>query len=95
MTTTTFLKRAWCKIEASDAGHQTHTEQLEEACWNGLLSEMLPELIARTASGKQLFLWHIWQGTSFLKVELSEMPPQLEQHVSIDATFFLQHVVYN
>lgn len=95
VTTTTFSKREWCKIEASDKGHQTHTEQLEEACWNGLLSEMLPEVMKQTASGKSLFLWHIRQGASFLKAELSELPPQLEESASIDAAFFLPTLVYN
>jgi hypothetical protein len=95
VTTTTFSKREWCKTEATDKDRQTHTEQLEEACWNGLLNDMLPEVMAQTASGKQLFLWHIRQGASFLKVELSEMPPQLEEHFSIDAAFFMPTLVYN
>jgi hypothetical protein len=95
VTTTTFSKREWCKIGTSESGHQTHTEQLEEACWNGLLVEMLPEMMEQTASGKQLFLWHIRKGASFLKVELSEMPPKLEEHFSIDPAFFLPTLVSN
>lgn len=95
ITNTTFSKRAWCKTEAADNRHQTHTEQLEEACWNGLLNEMLPEVLEQTASGKRLFLWHIRQGASFLKIELSDLPPQLEESFSIDAAFFLPTLVYN
>ena len=75
--------------------HLSYKEQLEEACWNGLLTEMLPEMMEQTASGKQLFLWHIRKGASFLKVELSEMPPRLEEHFSIDPAFFLPTLVYN
>jgi hypothetical protein len=95
VTTTTFARREWCKIETSEPSHQTHTEQLEEACWNGLLIEMLPEMMEQTASGKHLFLWHIRQGASLLKVELSEMPPKLEEHLSIDPAFFLPTLVYS
>lgn len=95
VTTTTFSKREWCKIGTFDKDGQPYTEQLEEACWNGLLCEMLPEVMKQTACGKQLFLWHIRKGNSFLKVELSEMPPQLEEHFSIDAAFFLPTLVYN
>lgn len=95
VTTSTFCKREWCKMEVSDISQQTYTEQLEEACWNGLLSEMLPEVMKQAASGRRLFLWHIRQGTTFLKVELSELPPQLEEHFSIDAAFFLPTLVYS
>ena len=95
VTTSTFSKREWCKTGVSDTDGQTHMEQLEEACWNGLLCEMLPELIRQTACGRQLLLWHIRKGTSFLKVELSEFPPQLEEHFSIDAAFFLPTLVYS
>lgn len=95
VTTSTFSKREWCKRETSANGHQTHTEQLEEACWNGLLNEMLPEVMEPATSGKQLFLWHIRQGASFLKIELSELPPRLEEPFSIDAAFFLPTLVYS
>ena len=95
VTTTSFSKREWCKMETPDKHCQTHMEQLEEACWNGLLSEMLPEVMAQPASGKRLHLWHIRQRTTFLKVELSEPPPQLEEPYSIDATSFLPTLVYN
>jgi hypothetical protein len=95
VTTTTFSRREWCKLETSETSDQTHAEQLEEACWNGLLTEMLPEMMEQTPSGKLLFLWHIRKGASFLKVELSEMPPKLEEHFSIDPAFFLPTLVYN
>ena len=90
VTTTTFLKQEWCKIESSDRHHQTRTERLGEACWNGLFSDLLPEIMAHTDSGRPLFLWRIWQGASTIRIELSETPPQLEEQSSIDATFFLR-----
>lgn len=95
VTTSTFSKREWCDLGTSDKDGQTSIEQLEEACWNGLLCEMLPEVMNWPACGRQLFLWHIRKGTSFLKVELSELPPQLEERFSIDGTFFLPTMVYN
>ena len=95
VTTTTFLKQEWCKLESFEGNRQTQAERLEEACWNGLLSNMLPEIMAHTPSGKQLFLWRIRHAASTIKVELGETPSQLEERFSIDATFFLPTLEYN
>lgn len=95
LTATIFFKRQWYKTEIANTNYKACTEQLEEACWNGLLSEILPEVMKRSACGTRLFLWHLRRGTSFLKIELGELPPQLEEHYSIDAAFFLPVMVYN
>ena len=58
MTGTKFSAREWAEKNVEDKNKLSATEQLEDACWNGLLDEMLPELVQKTAEGKKLFLWH-------------------------------------
>lgn len=94
VTTTAFFKQHLHTTEASGTGRDASAEQLEEACWNGLLGDMLPELLL-PAGGQPLFLWHIRRGPSFLKIGLGTLPPQLDECYSIDASFFLRAPLFN
>ena len=42
MTGTKFSAREWAEKNVEDQNKLSATEQLEDACWNGLLHEMLP-----------------------------------------------------
>jgi len=97
VTTSTFSKRQWCKQQENVASdrHQDPVDQLEEACWNGLLSEMLPEVLEKPALEGRLYLWHIRQGATVLQIELSEQPSRINESFSIYPNFFLSTLVYN
>jgi hypothetical protein len=89
MTGTKFSEREWAEKLVEDKNKLSATEKLEDACWNGLLDEMLPELAQKTSEGKKLFLWHIRHCKSFLEIELSESSPVIEREFSIDPYFFV------
>ena len=96
VTTTTFSQRQYC--ETDDKSHDQHIsdmEQLEAACWNGLLDKALPEISEKYISGKKLSLWHIRNGASFLQIELGEFSAYVEMHLSIDTNFFLSEIRNN
>ena len=95
MTGTKFSAQEWAEKNVEDKNKLSATEQLEDACWNGLLDEMLPELIQKTTEGKKLFLWHIRHCRSFLGVELSESSPSIECELSIDPYFFVPGLLLN
>jgi len=97
VTTSTFSKQQWCSKDSADSSRRncSPAEQLEEACWNGLLDLLLPEIMEKSSSGKELYLWHIRQGTSCLQIELSEFPKQVERPFSIYPNFFLHTISYN
>ena len=85
-----FSKKELCEKKASNSfRHQSSADQLEEACWNGLLDEWLDSIIEKTTSGKRLCLWHIQQGKSFLEIELCDDPQFTEKYLSIDPYSFL------
>jgi hypothetical protein len=65
-------------------------EKLEEACWNGILQELLPGLIAKSPEGKALLLWEIRHGNSFLELDLCEAPAKPDYYYSIDPYMFLK-----
>jgi hypothetical protein len=87
MTRTTFSARqCWQKNEA-DPDHLSEADQLQEACCNGLLPEMLPEICV---ADKNIFVWQINENKSCIEIELGEFPETRELRHSIDPySFFL------
>src|SRR3954463_1696186 len=63
---------------------QSRSQELEEACWNGLLDELLRGIIIKSISGKRLCIWEIRQGQSFLDIQLCNYPSTLEKRSSIN-----------
>ena len=93
MTGTKFSEREWAEKIVDDKNKLSATEKLEDACWNGLLDEMLPELVQKTIEGKKLFMWHIRHCRSFLEIELSESSPVIDREFSIDPYFFVPGLI--
>jgi hypothetical protein len=95
MTNTSFSRQQWCEKDPSKMNKCSQTEQLEDACWNGLLYEMFPGIVERSAAGKQLYLWQIRHGESCLQIELCEEPKAIDLWYSIDPYSFLLATSYN
>jgi hypothetical protein len=96
VTTCSLFKRTWCdRNEEETNSLQSPVEELEEACWNGALESLLPEVVERGSSGKRLFLWHVRHGNNYMQIELSECPASLEYQFSIDAHCFIDKLYYN
>ncbi len=88
ITNNRFSQREWAEKNVEDKNRLSSTEQLEEACWNGLLAEMLPELFEKNTERNKLFLWHIRHCKSFLEIELGECEAAIESKLSIDPYLF-------
>ena len=90
LTGTNFSNRQWSTKDDTSSKKLTEEEKLEEACWNGLLPEILPEIFAETkAQKKKLYLWQVKEGASFLELELGEYPEEKDSYFSIDPYSFL------
>jgi hypothetical protein len=88
ITGTTFSTRQYCEKDPGKQTNLTEKEYLEEACWNGLLHEMIPEICEQPEGNKKLYLWQIKEGNSFIELELGEMPEEKDNHFSIDPYSF-------
>jgi len=96
LTGTSFSSRQWCEKDASEERKMlTEKERLEEACWYGLVKEMLPELFRKIEDEKKMFLWQISEGNSFLELDLGETPFEKDRFYSIDPYEFLGAKNYN
>ena len=95
MTDTSFAKRQLC--ERKDAKQREHkhslADELEKACWSGLVFEMLPDIF-NDDERKSLFVWKVNQAEQFLHVQLSSIPSSTDYETSIDPYFFLPTVVW-
>lgn len=93
---TSFHHKELCKKNApEDSRHDSFAEQLEEACWNGLLDELLGGIVKKNESGERLSLWHIQQGKFFLELELCNYPQATEKQLSIDPYVLLSVMPQN
>jgi len=68
--------------------HHSSVQQLEAACWNGLLNEMLPEIIPASSSDKKLFLWDIEMKKSYLRIIMGVRPVTIRSDFSVDPYIF-------
>ncbi len=95
MTGTTFSSRQFIeKDSGSDNNNFSEREKLEEACWNGLLPELLPE-ICEENNDHNIYLWQIKEANAFIELELSEFPEKLDFYFSIDPYVFMNDKIYN
>lgn len=93
MTNTHFAAREWAEKKEEDKNQFSQDEKLEDACWNGLLNEMLPEIMQTSWQGKNLNLWKVQRCNSFLQIELSDSNPLFEKHSSIDPYYFVPSIL--
>jgi hypothetical protein len=90
VTGTSFSSREFCEnSEDLNYNHLTEKEKLEVACWNGLLSDMLPEIFEQHPVNKKLYLREMREGSLFIELKLGEIYLELEKQFSIDPYSFL------
>ena len=90
MTATGFASRQYNDRDTSD--HSTNLpgkEKLKDACWNGLLKEILPELFFFKDPESILYLWQVKEANQFLSLEMSEYPKEVDRYLSIDPYQFM------
>jgi hypothetical protein len=87
-TDTEFSSRQY--QDKSDKGNQSYEKRrsLEEACWNGLLHETMPELYWAMQK-KHLVLWKTTQADHFLELEYGIFTEQKESLSSINPYLFI------
>ena len=72
------------------------SEELEKAIWNGMLNEMLPELMLPIQGGKsEIYIWQICTGESSLLIDMAETPNIVKDSHSINPYLFLSALKMN
>ena len=93
ITATTFSKRQLCETDRTDKKSRlSPVQQLETACWNSLLDELLPEIMLPPMPNKKLFLWQVEKRKFSLSLIKADCAPEQDGWFAIDPHVFLsQH----
>lgn len=89
-TGNSFSRREFCSRDEKDNGQQfSPVEQMEKACWDGMLFEMLPEILGSCHVKRESFIWDIMSGKNFLRISLGPTPTITENETAIDPYFYM------
>jgi hypothetical protein len=96
-TGTTFSTRQFSRTDTYNNKEKNFsaTEDLERACWDGLLHEMFPEIVGGFSNKCESFIWHIMNGKNFLSISIGPVPPVIENETTIDPYFSLTTIREN
>ena len=90
LTGTGFSTQQWCKNDENGKSENlTDLESLEEACWNGLIQELLPEIYRAGRGEEKMYLWYVRRISSFLELELGNYPDKIDNYYSINPYSFI------
>ena len=95
LTNTSFSGKAWLtKNELKESNQLSQKEQLSQACWNGLLPEIMPEFFANIFD-KSLILWEVNEANAFIALEYGEFIRSPEKNCSVNPYVFMDIQNYN
>ncbi|MEO5684617.1 MAG: hypothetical protein ABIQ88_18390 [Chitinophagaceae bacterium] len=77
------------KNEANNKPGRTEKDILTEACWNGLLPSLLPEICEQIPAGKKIYLWEIKEADAFIELEMGELQEDKDKYFSINPYAFI------
>ena len=95
LTGTSLTNRQLSDRSESNGKSNSAIEELEKACWNGILYEMFPEIIGSFHIRCENFLWHILAGKYFLYINIGPNPVSTEHSTSIDPYFAMMNTCEN
>jgi hypothetical protein len=96
-TTTSLSRKVLCETNNHDKNeNMSPAEKLEQACWNGLINYMFPEIIGSgLARSPKIFIWGIYPGKSCLLIDLADTSFVIDAVRSIDPHLFLSELNSN
>ena len=95
LTGTTFAKNEFESNHAENNKVFSREDMLENAFWNGLLFELLPELKPENSLKEKTFLWAINNYHSSLWLNLCNEPFMADSTTSVDPHQFIKSFIIN
>ena len=81
-TNTTLSQKALCRKNSGNKNSPA-IEELQEAFWDGLLNELVPEIMP-SALHPKMIIWGVYAGQFYLLIDLADSPGITESILSID-----------
>jgi len=88
------FSKTWLKRNETEVDRNfSQKERIIDACWNGLVPEILPECFA--SEDKALTLWQVNDADAFIDLEFCNMVEEKEKDLSVNPYVFMQVQAYN
>ena len=89
-TNSSYFKRDWVELKGKTNDKQlSQKEQLIQLCWNGMLKEMIPEILQTELGKKPLTLWEINESDNMLDLRYGDFNEEMNDEWSINPYVFL------
>lgn len=91
-----YFNRDWSELKADKNNKQlSQKEKLIHLCWNGMLKEMIPELLQNEPGRKPLTLWEINQSGNMLDLRYGDIDQEMNDEWSINPYVYLTFALAN
>ncbi len=85
-----FASRQYVEKDTTDSSkYIPPNEKLKEACWNGMIKEILPEAFFVNDPLVKLYLWEVTEGNHTIILEMENFPTGIDHFFSIDPFRFM------
>lgn len=74
---------------------KTFWKKLEDACREGIIPELLPEVVSYTFCNKKIVSWEMLPGKCFVHISSVHSSLNMEGHYSINPHIFISRQSYN
>jgi hypothetical protein len=88
-TGTRFASREFSSREENKHSSGSASEELEKACWAGMLCELIPEIAGEPNVKSENFIWNIVNGKNFLYITMGPHPQVHDNATTIDPYFMI------
>ena len=96
LSNSNFFKRDWCELNGNKNDKQlSQKEQLILLCWNGMLKELIPEILQTEAGKKPLTLWEINESGNMLDLRYGDIDRHMNDEWSINPYVYLTFAMAN
>ena len=91
-----FFQRDWSELNTNKNDKQlSQKEKLIHLCWNGMLKEMIPEIVQTEVGKKPLTLWEINQSGNMLDLRYGDIDREMNDEWSINPYVYLTFACVN
>ena len=96
ISNSSFFKKDWVELNDNKTDKQlSQKEQLILLCWNGMLKEIMPEIMETTPDKKNLTLWEINQSGNMLDLRYGDFDQLIDDEWSINPYVFTELAIMN
>lgn len=96
LSNSTFLKRDWAERNTTESNKKlSQNEQLIQHCWNGMLKELIPEIMETGRSKKQLSLWEVNELDHLIDLRYGDYDEFINNELSVNPYVFSRFCCLN